>query len=46
MERNSKAFDNKELFDQGIKLVFFFNLWGWSKLFIALGLFSIVDFVD
>ena len=44
-KRNSRAFDNEEHFDQGIKLIFLCNLWAWSKLFIALGP-SIVDFVD
>ena len=45
-ERNNRAFDNKELSDKGIKLAFLCNLWAWSKLFIVLGSFSIVDFVD
>ena len=34
--------DSKELSDQGIKFVFFCNLWAWSKLFSS----SIIDFVD
>ena len=44
-ERNNRVFDNKELSDQGIKLVLLCNLWVWSKLCAALGS-SVVDFVD
>ena len=45
-EMNNRVFDNKELSDKGIKLVFLCNLWAWSKLFIVLDFSSIVDFVD
>lgn len=43
---NNRAFNNEEHFDQGIKLIFLCNLLAWSKLFIALGPFSIIDFAD
>ena len=45
-ERNSRAFNNEEHSVQGIKFSFLYNLWALSKLFIALGPSSTVDFVD
>ena len=44
--KNSRAFENIEHSVHRIKLNFLCNLWAWSNLFIALGPFSIVDFVD
>ena len=38
--------DNKELSNQGSKLVFLCNLWVWSKLCIVSGSSFIIDFVD
>ena len=45
-ESNSGAFNNKELSDQRIRFAFLCNHWARSKLFIVLGFFLIVEFVD
>ena len=34
-ERNSRAFNDKELSDQGMKLAFLCNLWAWSLRGVA-----------
>ena len=40
------VFDNAELTVQRMKNSFVYNLWPWSRVYIDIGLISLVSFID
>ena len=45
-EKNRRSFENMELFDHRLKVLFLYILFSWSKLFIGEKSLSLLDFID
>ena len=45
-EQNGRSFENVELSDHRLKILFLSILFSWSKLFIGERLLSLFDFID
>ena len=45
-ERNGRSFENEELSNHGLKVLFLCRLFPWSNLFIGNKLMSLFDFID
>ena len=45
-ERNGRAFNNIERFDQSIKSLFMYTFVNWGRVYIENHTISIIDFID
>ena len=45
-KRNRRLFENEELSDHRLKVLFLCSLYSWSKLFIGDRSMSLFDFID